>query len=412
LVISTRPVSVAAVGPERVAIAGLLGLSPVGDEALRIRPDRLDQVLRDGAAAIGLVDLLTELGGPLVDRTALRRSATEAREETWAWLAGHPATAEHPSLGRWLSGARATGLALRLAGSADRVRDLVGAALDILLRLPAADLPLAVLASEATGDAHALDRHRSLGTLVASALPGIDVEIDAVDDGDDRHWMDAGGVADPTELGGAAEWRRRWARVGVVCDDLSVSVLALNLPAADGDDLVMSLLGDHRRAGEPVRLTLHQLERGALMIEPGTTVRLCENPTVVRAALALGSACAPLVCTDGQPNSAVDHLIHRCVASGATVLHHGDFDWGGLRIANTLVTRHGVGVWRFGTDDYLAAASMGGVVSGLDPVPQGAAAPWDPELVPTMHRMGARIYEEQVLDTLLTDLETDRPHRV
>jgi hypothetical protein len=52
------------------------------------------------------------------------------------------------------------------------------------------------------------------------------------------------------------------------------------------------------------------------------------------------------------------------------------------------------------------------VVSGLDPVPQGAAALWDPELVPTMHRMGARIYEEQVLDTLLTDLETDRPHRV
>jgi uncharacterized protein (TIGR02679 family) len=410
LVISTRPVNVAAVGLDRVAIAGLLGLSPAGDEALRIRLDRLDQVLRDGAAAVSLVDLLTELGGPLVDRTALRRSAAEAREETWAWLAAHPATAEHTSLSGWLSDARATGLALRLAGSADRVRDLVGAALDILLRLPAADLPLAVLASEATGDAHALDRHRSLGTLVASALPGFDV--DGGGDEDDGRGMHTGGVADPTEVGGAAEWRRRWARVGVVCDDLSVSVLALNLPAVDGDDLVMSLLGDHRRAGEPVRVTLHQLERGALMIEPGTTVRLCENPTVVRAALALGSACAPLVCTEGQPNSAVDHLIRRCVASGATVLHHGDFDWGGLRIANTLVTRHGVGVWRFGTDDYLAAASMGGVVSGLDPVPQGAAALWDPELVPTMHRMGARIYEEQVLDTLLTDLETDRPHRV
>ena len=43
---------------ERVAIAGLLGVSAAGDQPLKVRLDVLDPPLRRGAAAIGLIEWL------------------------------------------------------------------------------------------------------------------------------------------------------------------------------------------------------------------------------------------------------------------------------------------------------------------------------------------------------------------
>ena len=41
---------------------------------------------------------------------------------------------------------------------------------------------------------------------------------------------------------------------------------------------------------------------------------------------------------------------------GATLRYHGDFDWGGLRIATTLLRHVPFRPWRYSTPDYLAAA--------------------------------------------------------
>jgi uncharacterized protein (TIGR02679 family) len=62
-------------------------------------------------------------------------------------------------------------------------------------------------------------------------------------------------------------------------------------------------------------------------------VRICENPVVVAAAAdELGARCQPLVCVGGQPSAAGWRLLELLAAGGAEFGHHGDFDWGGVRI--------------------------------------------------------------------------------
>lgn len=72
----------------------------------------------------------------------------------------------------------------------------------------------------------------------------------------------------------------------------------------------------------------------------GVDVRICENPVVVAAAAdALGPACPALVCTGGQPSAAVLVLVlvllRSLTRAGARLSHHGDFDWGGVRIGTS-----------------------------------------------------------------------------
>lgn len=396
LTINNRPVRVdVPPGPARADIAALVGISPAGSDPLPVRLDKFDEWLRSSAARCGLIELLAEIGGPLTDRRASRQAATDAADRVWVDLAAHPAVERLPALTEWLDEVRRSGLATRLAESPSHIARLVDQALDVLAVLPMADVPLARLAGQITTDTHALDRSQPLSTIVLNGLP-------LIPSGPVAH--EGPGDPDRRTRGGAAEWREAWARVGVLCDDLSVSVLVLNLPLVDGDDVVGATIDRHRSAGEPLRLTLRQLSAATLRFPSGGMVRSCENPTVLaQAALDLGPASAPLVCTDGQPDSAVDELFHQLRKAGTMVAHHGDFDWGGIRIANTVMERHGAEPWRFGTDDYMDAVESVRADS-LGPPPTGLTACWDHGLVESMTTAGARIYEEQLLDTLLHDL--------
>lgn len=393
--VNARPVSVEVPpGPAREAIAGLLGTSPAGTRPIQVRLDHLDTTLRRNATGCGLIELLTELGGPVEDRRATRAAAADAVESLWQDLAAHPAVERRPALEAWLVELRRSGTATRLGRTPTDIRRLVQRALDVVDALPVRDLPLARFAAQVTSDSHALDRQQSLGTIVLSAIPHISPSIPPT-----------GRPTGPAlASSGAAAWRQAWARVGVLCDDLSVSVLVLNLPLIDEDDLVGDTIRRHRRAGEPLRITLRQLGRARLRFASGATVRTCENPTVLaQAALELGADSAPLVCTDGQPDSAVDELLGQLVRDGASISHHGDFDWGGIRIANHLADRHGADPWRFRTADYHAAIET---LRGdeLPAPPPGLATRWDDGLVEAMSEAQVRIYEEQVLDDLIQDL--------
>ncbi|MEO6988970.1 MAG: TIGR02679 family protein [Aquihabitans sp.] len=396
LSITNRPVRVdVPPGPARIAITGLIGASPAGTGPLSVRLDKLDDLLRHSAAGCSLIDLLAEIGGPLTDRRAKREAAADATERTWATLATHSAVERLPVLSDWLLDLRGSGLALRLAGEPTQIEALVGQALDVLAALPVVNVPLARLAGQVAADTHALDRGKPLSTIVLSSLhhvPNGPSSHDRVDP-----------TGQPT-TSGAAQWRQAWARVGVLCDDLSVSVLVLNLPLIDGDAVIGTTIDRHRTVGEPLRLTLRQLTNARLRFPNNGVVRSCENPTVLaQAALDLGPSSAPLVCTDGHPDSAVHELFHQIQTAGMTLSHHGDFDWGGIRIANTVMERHGAEPWRYGSDDYLTAVESV-KADVLGPPPTGLTACWDPELVEAMTTVGARIYEEQLLDDLLQDL--------
>ncbi len=360
---------------QRRAVDRLLGRPPSRGGVLHVRLGQLEDLLRHAELCGGLRAAVEVLAGPLVDRRAER----EARERGWQQVMVRAEAADpRPQVVEWLRERRTRTLLRRYSGRDPAVGEvLLARALAVAGRLPARGVPLAELAAELSGDSHALDAGRPLGTLV---------------------------VALAARLGGAHGWRgaegRReaWESVGVLKDDVSASVLVHGLTAA-GTSLVDRTLAAHAEAGEPCRLTTGQLLRHPPRFAGLGTVHVCENPAVVSAAARrLGSACAPLVCVDGQPTIAVHSLLARLAAAGAHLVYHGDFDWTGLKIAARLMARHAARPWRFGAADYLAAA--GGVALSGEPV----EAPWDADLAPAMRQRGLAVHEEQVLDPLLADL--------
>jgi uncharacterized protein (TIGR02679 family) len=153
-----------------------------------------------------------------------------------------------------------------------------------------------------------------------------------------------------------------------------------------------------RQAGQPMVITLRQLVRDPPSAHGGRYFA-CENPSVVSvAAERLGASSPPLVCVNGQPSAAVIHLLRHLTSAGATIWYHGDFDWGGLRIANRLVERFPVRPWRFGAADYRAADS-GHALAG-----RPTTASWDPDLAPVMRERGIAVEEELVIEHLMADL--------
>jgi uncharacterized protein (TIGR02679 family) len=206
---------------------------------------------------------------------------------------------------------------------------------------------------------------------------------------------------------GADARRAAWAAVGVHLDELSSLVLCLGLPG-DTRTALGKVLAAQREAGQPAVLTLRQLRCHDNALSAGP-VRVCENPVVIAAAAdELGGRCPPLVCVGGQPSAAVWRLLDLLGAGGATFHYHGDFDWGGVRIAGAVRQRADQGrwlPWRYDRDAYEAALALAGPAGALprlagDP----ALTPWDPGLADAMSRHGVRVEEELSLDALLADL--------
>jgi len=132
---------------------------------------------------------------------------------------------------------------------------------------------------------------------------------------------------------------------------------------------------------------------------PRSPVFVCENPSVVDAAAReLGEVGPPLVCIQGQPSLAAGVLLTTLADAG--LRYHGDFDWGGVRIANRMHQQFGFEPWRYGTADLDRAADLPGVALKGKPVD----ARWDEKLRPALESRATRLEEEQVIDLLVADL--------
>ncbi|MEV7230317.1 TIGR02679 family protein [Polymorphospora sp. NPDC051019] len=370
---------------ERLAVQRLLGRRPGRGTSVTISLDDLDQVVRrSGMHPDGLAAAVERLTGPVPVSAEIRAA------EAAAW---RTAAAPLERLGRYRTeladwcADRGTGTLLRrLSGTPAVAGRLAEDLVEVLASLPADGVPLARLAVRATGDAHALDSDRPLATLVLSAVRAV--------------WWP--GDDEPTS---PAERRRAlWDSAGVLVDELSSTVLVLNVTAIPGNRL-HAFTAPAAMTGEPLVLTLRQLGRERPSF-PAGDVHVCENPTVLAAAAdRLGPACPPLVCVNGQPSTAALRLLAALAAGGAQLSYHGDFDWGGLRIANLLRSRVPWQPWRYDAAAYRAAVADAtpGTLTG-----QPVEAGWDADLTRLMRRHGARVEEELVLDALLADLAASR----
>lgn len=372
----TGAVSLAAPSPvQRAAAERLLGRAPGGGASLTVRLDAVDAVLRrSGISPEGLAAAVSALTGPVVPREEARRTEERAWAEACAPLT--LLARDEPHLADWAARVRDNGLVRRVAGTPTAARTLLDQAVRVLRELPAEPArSLSVFAADTLGSSHALDDGSPLATITLSGVRALTGHPD----------------------GTGAAWRRAaWASAGLLRDDVSSTVLVLNLRGTPALDWTAA-------SGEPCVLTLRQLARRPPQTAP-TLIHICENPAVLSAAADThGADSLPLVCLQGQPSAAALTLLAHLRGLGASFRYHGDFDWGGLRIATTLLQHVPWSPWRYTAGEYRAA------VAAADRVPpplagKPAVSPWDPDLASALAEHGVRIEEEAVLDALLADL--------
>jgi uncharacterized protein (TIGR02679 family) len=377
---------------QRRAIERLTGRPPRSGTSLSVSLPEVDRVLRDsGAAPGGLAEAVALLTGPVRDRNRDRTDTASAWAAAFAPL--DDAIAGRAELAAWRGWLDATGVVRRLAPSPNVALALLDQVAAVVRRLPSRGIPIGQLAAECCGDAHSLDDGRPAGTLAVSAVRAL------------------AGLPFAAEV--SADSRRAvWASVGVHLDDLSSLVLCLGLPG-DSRTALGKVLALHQETGQPTVLTLRQLRCHDEALSAGL-VRICENPVVIAAAAdELGRRCPPLVCVGGQPSAAGWRLLDLLAAGGAEFRYHGDFDWGGIRIASAVRQRVGQGQsqwqpWRYDRDAYEAAATAVSAAHATARLPRLAgepvATPWAPGLAAAMARHDVRIEEELSLDALLADL--------
>ena len=289
---------------------------------------------------LSLENLLEQVGGPLVDRVGHRKAAAAARV--------NEARAAREVLAAVIDPALVDDVATACLPAREPV-----ARAHQLARV-AAELPaqgyLPELAARCFGDAHALDRNRSLGQAAA------------------RMCLLLAGQGAPRGALVVEQWRLAWAGVGVSCDRVSTTVLALNLPLS-GSAAARAVTGV---PGEPVWLTVRLLDGAQAPDPPLPVVFVCENPSVLESAAdRLGARCAPLVCTFGRPSQAAHTLLRLLERSGTRLYVRADNDSAGRGFVKALqVTAPTAQTWRYRPDG------------------------------PT--------YEEQLLDELIADLS--QPH--
>lgn len=395
---------------QRAAVVSLIGRSKRAGATLRVDLAQVEEILRRGPWPAGLADAVVTLTGPVVDRSASRENEIAAWDRARAAL--DSAAARFPGLIDWWESWCAAG-GLKRSARSEAARSsmvpgpqvgevLVHQLSAVLDALPAAAEPLAVFARRVVGDAHGLDDSRPLGRLAGSVV----------------------GVAFTSDEQSSTERSVRdvWASAGVVMSNVSSTVLSLGVAGSQGVSGVAGAataraLEAMREARMPVLLTLDQVRSGGVRtLRRDTLVHVCENPTVVEL---VATRWAPLpsmqgrvidpvlVCTSGQPSTAVIELLEILTADGAQCRYHGDFDWAGLRIARALRSRISWQPWRFTAVDYREAASQD--ASSLPLVGATAEAPWDPDLATVMAREGLVIEEEAVAESLAADVLAPQP---
>ncbi len=287
---------------------------------------------------------------------------------------------DDPSGAAWIDSLN-DGLLKRLAHSDPAVgRQLLAVALKVWKRMPYNQVTLAELAAKMTGDTHAFDRGQPLSPLLLRGL-----KFRTGHDGPK-----------------SAELRRQaWDAVGVVIDRISAPALTFNLWSSPATD-VEGILKGFRSLIQPVYLTYQFLSVDNPFLPLPLEMKrvfVVENPVVVEVAAAqLGPRCAPLICSEGQPASAVKKLLGLLSRAGAEINLHADFDWRGLSFVDQLLGIAGTVPWRMDVETYRAA-------SGTVPLSGQSFEPgWANALSTAMKKYGTAVYEEQILPQLLEDL--------
>ena len=370
-------------GEERSALERLLGCPGRFKAHAAVRTTDLESMLIPLGFS-GLRDALERVVGPLDSR----RQEQEALTKTWNGVRDFAFERLHARFcdREATDDAFRQGLIKRLSGNDPiRCRTLIVEAAHVLDALNDRDRNAedsgdvrvywsrAELAARTLGDSHSLDVNQPLNRFLR-LVSGRREEPDA----------------------------DFWQTMGVSCLATSSTALILNVRFASGVCAKAANAGAD--AGEPFRMTLRALRDNPLAAVTDE-VSICENPAVLEAGADRWAAdCRPIICTEGQPSVACRQILRILNEAGARLRYHGDFDWGGVRIANGLFREFpALTPWRYDVAEYerLATDPMGGFILQGNPVD----AVWDPFLRPLMERERRGYHEELSLADLIDDLK-------
>jgi uncharacterized protein (TIGR02679 family) len=344
-------------------------LPHAGGEA-RIDLKRLDRALADSG---GLLCVLGAAGHDLT--TDDERRCSQAAAHTRAWDRALDAS-QGPATAGWVLALRA-----QRASGPPQALPAVLAALALLERDGRA-WDRARLASEVCDDPHALDDGRPATALLLAALAHRE---------------------ERPPPGDASARRALLARHRILTDPHSSTVLVVGLRTTGRGPAARQLAAAD---GSHVVLTLSQLAAGSLLATK-THLRTCEGPVVIRAVEAsFGEEVpSPLICTEGQPSAACDALLRQLARP---VLHSGDFEWGGLRVAGVMRRRYRARPWRHGVADYeRALARLPERAPALD-APRGNAPDGFESLWQRLADRRIPVWQEDLLEWLVEDMTIAR----
>ncbi len=284
---------------------------------LRIDPEQLPAVVAEAA-------------GEYKDLAGERRRAARLRDDLW----GH-AFQLLPDTPRLLARLRAAGVSDQKAQVSWELINALGRA---RARLPLSrPVPLPRFALTCAGNPHYFDLNDS-GHGDKLVLLAIDLLN-----------------AHPPDTPAAA--RAALARVGVLADRLSQTVLTLNIDA-DGEGPVDRAIRQARADQRPVHLTLYDLTAQPPSFTFAQPWLIVENPSVLDEAL-LRQVIAPIVCTFGALR-AVDHvLLDLAQQAHILIRYSGDLDRAGMAIAETVHERYGGVSWHMDRDTLRDAHEAG-----------------------------------------------------
>lgn len=348
------------------ALAGLLGSARLPSSPTRVRV--ADIARRLDTDADGLRRAIETGYGPIGNRAAERQT----RRDVIAAAADDVAEAAEllgPAVQEWARTAVAS-----ISGSPDKRRDDILCILSVVAEQRDRPQPLPVVAANTLLDAHAFDIGTRLGDLLAACC--------AI----------AAGRASPKT---AHAWRDAVASAGIIADELSSSVTTWNLHPREGHPLAGSVAAVAARE-EPAVWTLSMLRRWPLTNAP-SRVLVVENPSVLAVAAA-DHYDGTVICCSGRPTVATTLLLEQLAAAGATIDTHADFDEAGLGITAKFV-EVGYRPWQMTGETYLSHLELAGAARELGMVP---ATPWDPRLAAAFTQYRQPIYEELLIDEILT----------
>ena len=247
------------------------------------------------------------------------------------------------------------------------------------------EYPLAVFASQISGNPHYLDRGTTAGQLLIHGI------------------CNCKNMEFPKSAFG---WRELLWNVGIVPDNISslVHVCGLRIQIKRTWHPAYEAFCERN---EPCVITMENLQGITAVKTVGTRIYMVENEMVFSYLLKNKKRRdVTLICTSGQIRSAAIKLLPFLLDSGAEIYYSGDIDPDGIGIADRLWKKFGdrIHIWRMSEQDYEASLSEEQISDAGIKKLEHITHPILCETAKAVRETGRAGYQENILNRLLEDI--------